>query len=232
MLKTMTKKTIPLLLFIINATISCGFANNNLEGTYCKTDGATKIYLKIKSIKDSVYYFELKDYDTTKDNYKQRNIIGTLLCVNGKLKLNNADFYLSNYFFDFTIKNESRLIKVGSNRFRMYYTFDDIKGDYVKVSNTVDVNYKEFQPSYYRKNDTYTAKQKIEISLFDFPNTWSALSKIIVIKSEKIYEIKTVGTVYENKPLTPQIIRFSLIEIPRLKIRKWVNTDELEDKFK
>jgi hypothetical protein len=231
MLKTMIKKLV-LLFFIANA-ISCGFANKSIEGNYCKTDKSTMIYLKIKSINDSIYYFELKDYDTTKDNYRGRNIIGTMLYTKGNLRLINASFYLNEDYFNLSIKNNSRVICVEDNNFHMYYSFNDIKGNYIKLSDTTDLSYNEFQVPYNNRNSVYTAKQQIKVTLFDFPFTQSKSSNVVIMKNEKIYELNTMGSVFEKKPINwNNVSRFSLIDIPRLKIRKWINTDELEDKCK
>ncbi|MBY0481791.1 MAG: hypothetical protein K2Q21_10570 [Chitinophagaceae bacterium] len=223
----MTKK-LALITLVINI-MSCTFANSNLEGTYSKTEKSTKIYLKIKNIKDSLYYFILKDYDTTKENYQQRWIVGSFIYSSNKCKLFNAECYPYHHFS--ILKKSTNILTIDSSYFHMYFAFDDIKGNYIKESDSVNINYSEYK-IYKMPNNIDAAKITFETVLYEFPSKFSKGEKIKFDKNEKVYTITTVGGFLGSKPLPSDMIRFSLIEIPRLKIRNWINTDELEDKFK
>lgn len=112
----------------------------------------------------------------------------------------------------------------------MYLTFNDIKGGYIKISDSANVNYEEFKVVMI-SNNINAAKTPFETLIYDYPSKYSQFKKIKFSKGEKVYTITTVGGFHGSKPLPSDKIRFSLIEIPRLKLRAWINEDELENRF-
>jgi hypothetical protein len=113
----------------------------------------------------------------------------------------------------------------------MYNSFSDIKGDYIKQTDSVNVNFQEFKIIMIPRN-IEIAKKQLEVYLYDFPSKYSQAKKNQFDKNGKIFVITTVGDFWGNKPLSSEMIRFSLIEIGKTKERKWINTDDLEDWFK
>ena len=218
-----------LLLIIFFLMRGFTYANNSLEGTYCKTSNSTKIYLKVKSINDSLYYFQLKDYDTSNENAKQRSIVGTFIYAKNKGRLFNADCYPFHHFS--LLKKADNILTIDTPYFRMYYTFNDIKGDYAKISDSVNVSFLEFKVILIPDNISI-AKKQFKTDVYSFPSKYADVKKEEFNKGEKIFVITTVGGFIDNIPPPSEMVRFSLIVLPATKEREWINTDDLENEFK
>lgn len=222
-------KKVTIFFVIVFCTFSKLFAGEGIEGNYCYTNNKTKIYLKIKKVNDTIFYFILKDYDTTQDEYKQRQINGSFKFVKNTFKLVNISCY-PYYHFSF-VRAGGNMIRIDTAGFKMYQSFSDIKGVYIKESDSVRINYNEFTINMIPQNIIF-CKKNSEIILYDFPSKYSFAKSKNFKKDEKLNVITTVGDFLGNKPLPSEMLRFSLVEVAATKERKWVNTDNLEDLFK
>ena len=228
MLKIMTKYLVLIVMILLTG---CVFAKSSkLEGVYYKVENTDTIYLKIKRINDSIYFFLLRDYNRRNAHFKQRQVVGTFKqSGNNLFEVINGSHYPNHFSFS---KPTENVIEIDTSNFQMYYSFKDITGVYNKKSDSININFDEFALNKVA-NNIYKARKDILIAFYDFPNIYSTNKKDAIKKDETVYAVIDINYVGKgNIVSSPEAVRFTLIEIPKLKIRKWVLTDNLEDYFK